>query len=262
MANLTQMLRTNVLRPIKHDFVKPAADAVGRALMERSVQRAYHDPRITYPCYKSFDDLIDSARLKSLDTYVTERIEEHKKAREDELFDSGVLTLKADSPKKPGSRMIFLAKKKQAGGGYMDLDNSELWTRSEEADEFPLLMDFIATLPFKSTGRMMIMYDDTGKLVTPHRDHCVTKHCHEFLWFRTNLVKPFYMLNPKTGEKRYVESYSAWFDSVNQFHGADPHDGMSFSIRVDGIFSDEFRKSIPVPKDNAASTPALWACTS
>lgn len=123
-------------------------------------------------------------------------------------------------------------------------------------------MDFIATLPFKTTARMMIMYDNGGHVVTPHRDHSATDLCHEFLWFRTNLAKPFYMLNPKTGEKRYVQSYSAWFDSVNQFHGADAYNGMSFSIRVDGTFTDEFRKRIPVPKCNRASAPALWACNS
>ena len=32
-----------------------------------------------------------------------------------------------------------------------------------------------------------------------------------------NKDKPFYMLNCDTGEKKYVEGYTAWFDSVNQF---------------------------------------------
>jgi hypothetical protein len=40
------------------------------------------------------------------------------------------------------------------------------------------------------------------------------------------------MLNHLTNEKLYVESYSAWFDSVNQYHGSDSIDGLSFSIRV------------------------------
>lgn len=35
---------------------------------------------------------------------------------------------------------------------------------------------------------------------------------------------------------------------------------MSFNIRVDGTFTGEFRKRIPVPKGNPASAPALWAC--
>lgn len=67
------------------------------------------------------------------------------------------------------------------------------------------------------------------------------------------------MLNHKTGEKKYVYTYTAWFDSVNQFHGTEPYEGLSFSIRVDGLFSDEFRKRIPTPEFNRASTPSFWA---
>ena len=70
------------------------------------------------------------------------------------------------------------------------------------------------------------------------------------------------MLNQNTSEKKYVESYSAWFDSVNQYHGSDAVEGLSFSVRVDGIFTNDFRKLIPQPEFNAASTPALWASLS
>jgi hypothetical protein len=69
------------------------------------------------------------------------------------------------------------------------------------------------------------------------------------------------MLNEDTGEKQYVESHSAWFDSVNQFHGGDATGELAISIRVDGQFSDEFKKRIPVPEYNLASTPSLWACS-
>jgi hypothetical protein len=103
------------------------------------------------------------------------------------------------------------------------------------------------------------MYDNVARQVPAHRDHIETELCHEFLWFRTNTKKPFFMLNQKTGEKKYVEGYSAWFDSVNQFHGSDAYDGLSFSIRVDGKFTDEFRDSIPKPEFNLASTPSYWA---
>jgi hypothetical protein len=67
------------------------------------------------------------------------------------------------------------------------------------------------------------------------------------------------MLNPVTGERCYVRSHSAWFDTVNQYHGADAASGLSFSIRVDGRFTEEFRRQIPVCAENPASAPALWA---
>jgi hypothetical protein len=217
------------------------------------------DARITYPSYKSFDEFIDVDRLRSLDGYVMQRIKRRLNTREEDVkFYTGPYRLENGAPARPGSRMIYLAYSEKPDN-YFDLDKTELWHPTIYANEFALLMDFIGTLPFQSTGRMLIMYDDAPRNVPAHRDHIETEICHEFLWFRTNLKKPFYMLNQKTNEKKYVESHSAWFDSVNQYHGSDATEGLSFSIRVDGKFTDEFRARIPKPEINLASTPSYWA---
>ena len=216
--------------------------------------------RITYPCYKSFDEFVDLARLKSLDGYITERIERRLATERDTPFYTGPYRLEKSAPERPGSRMIYLAQSKLPDS-YFDLDRTELWEPTPEADEFAHLMDFIRTLPFSSTGRTLIMYDDVARPGPAHRDHVEADICHEFIWFRTNRRKPFYMLNPRTKKKLYVDSYTAWFDTVNQYHGSDACDGLAFSIRVDGIFTDEFRKRIPVAEKNRAATPALWACS-
>ena len=217
------------------------------------------DSRITYPSYKSFDEFIDIDRLRSLDGYITRRIKRRLGSAQSDLkFYTGPYRLENGAPSRPGSRMIYLSFSEKPDS-YFDLDKTELWHPTDCADEFALLMDFIATLPFQATGRMLIMYDDASRRVPAHRDHIKTDVCHEFMWFRTNLKKPFYMLNQKTIEKKYVEGYSAWFDSVNQYHGSDAYDGLSYSIRVDGKFTDEFRAKIPVPKINVASTPSYWA---
>lgn len=219
------------------------------------------DPRISYPSYKSFDEFIDVERLKSLDGYITQRVKKRLTAKKDLQFYTGPYKLDNANPDRPGSRMIYLAYSEQPDS-YFDLDRTELWHPTEAANEFALLMSFIETLPFKATGRMLIMYDDVAREVPAHRDHIELELCHDFLWFRTNQKKPFYMLNHKTGEKKYVEGYTAWFDSVNQFHGSDPYDGLSFSIRVDGVFTDEFKAKIPLPEYNLASTPSFWASVS
>lgn len=217
------------------------------------------DFRINYPCYKSFDEFIDVERLRSLDGYLVQRIKRHIKAEKDSYF-LNLHRLDEKSPYQPGVREIWLAGTKPGVPyDYLDLDRTDVWQPTEAANEFSLLMDFIAGLPFTSTGRMLIIYDDAGKAVPAHRDHLNTEICNEFIWFRTNLKKPFYVLNHETNEKLYIDSYSAWFDAVNQYHGSDVVGGISFSIRVDGKFTDEFRKKIPQPEFNAASTPALWA---
>ncbi|HEX8246693.1 MAG TPA: hypothetical protein VF599_00795 [Pyrinomonadaceae bacterium] len=225
-----------------------------------NIEQAKIDSRITYPCYKSFDEFIDVARLRALNDYIIERINLHIKAEKDDYF-LNLHRLDEEMPYQPGVREIWLTRTKPGTPyDYLDLDKSGLWERTEAAEEFADLMDFTETLPFKETGRMLIIYDNAGKEVPPHRDHLNPEICNEFVWFRTNLVKPFYVLNHLNGERKYIESYSAWFDAVNQFHGSEAAEGLSFSIRVDGKFTDEFREKIPQPEFNLASTPALWSC--
>jgi hypothetical protein len=220
--------------------MKAQADVMG--MIEQRV-----DPRISYPCYKSFDDFIDVNRLKSLDSYITERIERHLKAQTDDYF-LNQHRLDAATLHRPGAREIWLARTLPGVPyNYLDLDRPELWRRTEAAGEFSLLMDPIETLPFKATARMLIIYDDTATTVPAHRDHLSVEVCNDFVWFRTNLKKPFYVLNHQTNEKKYVESYSAWFDTVNQFHGSDAQEGLSFSIRVDGISPMNSKNTSPCP---------------
>ena len=214
---------------------------------------------LKYPSYKSFDRFIDVERLKALDSYLIERIERHRLLDVPDFF-LNEHRLDATAPHKPGAREVWLTRTKPGTSyNYLDLNKPELWERTESAAEFSLLMDFITILPFHKTGRILIIYDDQGLEVPAHRDHLDSEICHDFIWFRTNLNKPFYMLNQHTGEKLYVSSYSAWFDTVNQFHGSDATAGLSFSVRVDGIFDRDFSRTIPRPLSNPASTPAYWA---
>ena len=211
-----------------------------------------------YPCYKDLDPFIDVERLKALDGYIRERLERRLAKAKDLAFYTGPFLLDGRDAHLPGSRLVYLSQSEREQD-YYDLDRTDLWHPTEDAEAFSELMDFIATLPFAETGRMIIMYDDSGRAVSAHKDHDSPELCHEFIWFRTNLEKPFYMLNPESGEKLYVRSHAAWFDTVNQFHGADATGTLSYSIRVDGRFSDDFRRRIPFPERCRSAAPALWA---
>ena len=215
--------------------------------------------QVIYPSYKSFDELIDLAALQSLDAVLTERSERQAAAEQDAFF-LHPPRLDAATPYRPGVREIWLSRTLPGTPyDYLDLDRPELWAPTPEADEFAPLMAFVETLPFKATGRILIIYDTGGRPVPAHRDHLDRARCHEFVWLRTNRNKSLYMLDPASGQKLPVESYSAWFDSVNQYHGAEASDGLSFSIRVDGVFSDELRARIPFSESNRAATPSIWA---
>jgi len=198
-----------------------------------------------YPSYIDLDPFIDVDRLRSLDTYVRERLVRRlgKRGGGDTGFYTGPFLLQENAPTLPGPQMVYLSRSSQPDS-YYDLDRPELWSETEDSQEFAELMNFISALPFKARGRMLIIYDPLGRAVPAHRDHDATDICHEFIWFRTNLDKPFYMLNPETGVRRKVQAHAAWFDTVNQYHGADATGGLAWSIRVDGIFEDNFRARI------------------
>lgn len=211
-----------------------------------------------YPSYKNLDPFIDVEQLAALDGFIEDRLTRRIAATADRQFYTGPFLLNADEPDRPGSRMVYLSRSREPED-YYDLGRTDLWEPTEEAEEFAPLMDFIATLPFAGTARMLIMYDAGGRAVSAHKDHDSVELCHEFIWFRTNFGKPFYMLDSQTGEKLTVASHAAWFDTVNQFHGAEASGRLSFSIRVDGVFDDAFRSRIPFPKSNRAAAPSLWA---
>ena len=216
------------------------------------------DPAISYPSYKCFDEFIDVERLRALDGYLRDRIRRYRLRNDQTKFYTGPYRLNASLSDRPGSRMIYLSESERPDS-YFDLDRTDLWKLSRDASDFQLLMDLIGTLPFESTGRMLILYDDEPREVPAHRDHVETGVLHEFVWLRTNLQKRFYVLDHRTGSKKYLDGYSAWFDTVNQFHGCEGCEGLSFSIRVDGRFTEEFRAKIPKPPLNPASTPSYWA---
>jgi len=216
--------------------------------------------RELYPSYKSFDDFIALDKLLQLDGYLQEKLTSRALSGSDDLF-VNAHCLEDDAPMQPGVREVWLKRTSpERPYDYLDIDKTELWKATPEAGEFAELTHFISTLPFESTGRILLIYDTGGHPVPAHRDHETPDICHDFIWFRTNLRKPFYLLNPTTGQKLYVEGYSAWFDTVNQYHGSDATEGdLTFSFRVDGRFTAEFRENIPYLSSNASATPAVWA---
>lgn len=213
---------------------------------------------VHYPSYKDMDPFIDVAQLKALDEFIEERLRLRIAATNDRQFYTGPFLFDLNAPDRPGSRMIELTRSREPEN-YYDLDRTDVWEPTPDAAEFAPLMEFIETLPFAATGRILIMYDADCRAVSAHRDHDSVELCHEFIWLRTNLSKPFYMFNPDTTERAYILGHSAWFDTVNQFHGADASGTLSFSIRVDGVFDDAFRRQIPFESENRAATPSVWA---
>lgn len=98
---------------------------------------------------------------------------------------------------------------------------------------------------FAEYGRVTAFISPAQTVNPPHHDYkSPTDSTDEFIWLRTNKSKVFGLYDDASPRNfQPIESYCAWFNN-GQYHGGPliPATEWSFSIRVDGVFSDRIRK--------------------
>lgn len=128
---------------------------------------------------------------------------------------------------------------------YKNKNRSAFCVDTPNAKHFPTLMAYIKTLPFVDVGRVTFFVNDHD-LVTPiHTDDYPCPHTNDFFWLRTNLEKKFFIYDPVERRKSYVTSHTAFFNE-QLWHGTDPSTRMTFSLRVDGVFSPAFKQQLGI----------------
>lgn len=141
-------------------------------------------------------------------------------------------------------------------------------------DRFVFFLDWVkAQGIFDEIGRALIFFNDQDQYCLVHRDHNQfneVENPDEFIWLTVFPDrKRFYVLDGETGERHYFDCHAAWFDTAN-WHGSDPSPFAAFSLRVDGVFTKQWRKKIgyrPKPaKQKKAETPPsksknIWQST-
>jgi hypothetical protein len=115
---------------------------------------------------------------------------------------------------------------------------------------FPELLRFVDELPiFEARSRVnfFISPPNAGGEIHRdyHRDFPGPPQLPHFVWLQME-KKPFFLFDPEKSEKRYIDSHAVWFNS-NQHHGTDPVDYFTWSVRIDGKFTDEVAKRAGVP---------------
>jgi hypothetical protein len=120
-----------------------------------------------------------------------------------------------------------------------------VWTANKEF--FPDLINWIySELPFNEIGRILFFIHEHHCEIPIHRDGTeYHTHNNEFLWINPRSTKKFFIYNEETSEKNYVTTPVAFFNDLD-LHGGDPINSMSWSLRVDGKFTDEFRKQLKI----------------
>jgi hypothetical protein len=92
---------------------------------------------------------------------------------------------------------------------------------------------------FSEYGRMVVFVNEPGSVTITHRDYppgMVQQD--EFIWLAIDGRKRFWMMD-EDGTQHPITSRAAFFSSAD-LHGSDPNIYPSYSIRIDGVFSEEF----------------------
>lgn len=133
----------------------------------------------------------------------------------------------------------------------MQVDDVALWT--PKRDTFESVWRFIDEgSVFQSTGRVNFFITDHFCHTPEHTDY---KHElsnwttgftataeKEFLWISLK-SKNFYVLDDKADTRRYVNAKCAWFNTLDR-HGGEGQQDQTWSLRIDGKFTEAFRQKL------------------
>jgi len=134
----------------------------------------------------------------------------------------------------------------------------------ELGTHFPKLIEWIYSLLttgiFKSLYSATIMALDAGGIPWEHHDpedpvtaifdpkipeEQRSNQITEFIHIKTDCDRPFYIINPVTKEKTYIETRVAWWDE-RDWHGGEPINRPTYTVRINGRFTDKFKKQLGI----------------
>lgn len=164
-------------------------------------------------------------------------------------------------------RNIFTRYLKMAMGAYDPYIYYYLWEEGSwddrtaprkltpEAEHFPNVVKWVESLVgpvFVDIGRVIFFHCEADGIPFEHRDldarngvNVVKPHRNEFIHIRPNTKKAFYLWDPETKDKTYLNCRAAWWNDVD-WHGGERIMEQSYSLRIDGKFTDDFRKKLGI----------------
>jgi hypothetical protein len=125
-----------------------------------------------------------------------------------------------------------------------------------EAEYFPNVVKWVEKMIsdgiFENIGRVIFFHCEADGIPFEHRDldarngiDVVKPHRNEFIHIRPNTKKAFYLWDPETKDKTYLNTRAAWWNDTD-WHGGERIMEQSYSLRIDGKFTEEFRKQLGI----------------
>ncbi len=126
---------------------------------------------------------------------------------------------------------------------------------TEESKHFPNVVNWILSMKgtiFKSIGRVIFFHCEADGLPFEHRDldaknglNVVKPHRNEFIHIRPDTRNQFYIWDPSKKMKYGLNTRAAWWNDVD-WHGGNRVMSQTYSLRIDGKFTDEFRDKLGI----------------
>jgi hypothetical protein len=127
---------------------------------------------------------------------------------------------------------------------------------TEEAKYFPNTVKWVEQLIsdniFEHIGRVIFFHCEHDGIPFEHRDLDAKNginnpgpHRNEFIHIRPNTKKAFYLWDPERKDKTYLNTRAAWWND-NDWHGGEKIMEQSYSLRIDGKFTEEFRTKLGI----------------
>lgn len=117
-------------------------------------------------------------------------------------------------------------------------------------DYFPNLVTWILNFKnsgiFKSLHSATLMVLEAGGIPWEHCDPepDMVGEIAEFIHIKTDLDRSFYMIDPVTKIRVYLNhTRVAWWDETD-WHGGEPINRPTYTLRINGMFADDFKKRI------------------
>ena len=105
---------------------------------------------------------------------------------------------------------------------------------------------------FEDIGRVIFFHCEADGIPFEHRDldakngvDIVKPHRNEFIHIRPNTKKAMYLWDPETKDKTYLNTRAAWWNDTD-WHGGERIMEQSYSLRIDGKFTEAFRKQLGI----------------
>ena len=211
----------------------------------------------------TFDDMSYKLSWKPIYQAMDEFMELPK---DDPIYQAGIKLMPTDF-KNFQERNKFTRYLKMAMGAYDPYIYYYLWEEGSwddrtakrsltpEAEYFPNVVKWVESLVgtvFEDIGRVIFFHCDADGIPFEHRDldanngiDVVKSHRNEFIHIRPNTKKAFYVWDPEHKNKVYLNTRAAWWNDVD-WHGGERIMEQSYGLRIDGKFTEEFRKQLGV----------------